>query len=410
MFTRFKVRGFKSAHEVEFAPGVVNVFVGSNGSGKTNLLEAIGLLAAAATGRVNDAALDSRGVRKSVPRLFKTSLSEQRLLPAIYLEAEWRSTRTLIYKAGLNNPLDEPRPAWDFKTESLVPKGRSQRPFVSRQPKARARIPVLKGVEMVAQVPREHGLAAFARDTGALPDDAADLVDALRGYAVYSPSTPTLRGMETDPTSNAPIGLAGGRLPEAVHEVMNSKQFQSKLGDQFFDLLGWVRSVRTGPPSRAVLAPNVPATRRVLLFSDRHMRADRDELSAYDASEGALYVLFMMVMALHEESPPMFAVDNFDQAMNPRLARRLTELLCDALLAQERPRQVFLTTHNPLTLDGLNLQDDLVRLFAVDRGRDGSTKVRRVVVDADLLAEAKQHGYSLSRLWVEGRLGGMPNL
>ena len=40
---------FKSLYHTSFEPGKVNVFIGANGSGKSTILEAIGLLSAAMT-------------------------------------------------------------------------------------------------------------------------------------------------------------------------------------------------------------------------------------------------------------------------------------------------------------------------------------------------------------------------
>ena len=48
MIRRLQVRSFKSLADVEVELGVVNVFIGANGSGKSNLLEALGVLSAAA--------------------------------------------------------------------------------------------------------------------------------------------------------------------------------------------------------------------------------------------------------------------------------------------------------------------------------------------------------------------------
>jgi hypothetical protein len=75
----------------------------------------------------------------------------------------------------------------------------------------------------------------------------------------------------------------------------------------------------------------------------------------------------------------------------------------------DRDRQMLLTCHNPLVLDGLPLQDERVRLFAVDRSYGGMTVIRRVVVDEALMAKAKE-GWSFSRLWILGHLGGVPNV
>ena len=56
MLDTLTVRTFKSLEDVAVDLGLVNVFIGSNGSGKSNLLEALGVLSAAADGKVDDMA------------------------------------------------------------------------------------------------------------------------------------------------------------------------------------------------------------------------------------------------------------------------------------------------------------------------------------------------------------------
>ena len=51
MLTNLFVKTFKSLDDVAVDLGRVNVFIGANGSGKTNLLEALGILSAAANGK-----------------------------------------------------------------------------------------------------------------------------------------------------------------------------------------------------------------------------------------------------------------------------------------------------------------------------------------------------------------------
>ena len=50
MLDQLSVRTFKSLDDVTVDLGLVNVFIGANGSGKSNLLEALGILSAAADG------------------------------------------------------------------------------------------------------------------------------------------------------------------------------------------------------------------------------------------------------------------------------------------------------------------------------------------------------------------------
>lgn len=123
-----------------------------------------------------------------------------------------------------------------------------------------------------------------------------------------------------------------------------------------------------------------------------------------DASEGALYVLFMLCLAMHPQSPAIFAVDSFDHALNPRLAKKMIQVFCEQIIKNDK--HVFLTTHNPLVLDGLDLSDENIRLFAVDRDKYGYAQIKRIKVSQELIDE----GQPLSRLWINGRIGGVPEL
>ena len=81
-----------------------------------------------------------------------------------------------------------------------------------------------------------------------------------------------------------------------------------------------------------------------------------------------------------------------------------TEVFCNKIV--EGGKTVFMTTHNPLVLDGLNLADDNIRLFTTERNVNGYVEVRRIKVSEELL----KMNQPLSRLWINGALGGVPEL
>ena len=102
------------------------------------------------------------------------------------------------------------------------------------------------------------------------------------------------------------------------------------------------------------------------------------------------------------------AVDNLDQALNPRLIARLTRRLSGWLESAEPNRQLMFTAHNPAVLDGLDLARDDVRLLAVERNSDGHTCIRRITLSDEL--KAQNETFPLSRLWMMGHLGAVPNV
>lgn len=387
MLSKIKIEAFKSLENVEVELGRVNVFIGANGSGKSNLLEAIGVLGAAANGRVDDEALLRRGVRPGLPVLYKSSFIGSRQPSEIRFTAD---NDGASFSVGLFNPLEKPEPAWRIKTELLKEGniklvGRSQRLKLRLDPTAG--YTALKAVEIPEESP------------------AGRLLKELRQYAIYSPDTATLRGLDIDPQSREPIGLNGGRLAEAVRDIFLHSGVPG-LYESVLELIDWANGLGATGPGSVPVSKNIPQPTRVLRFRDRFMADGRNYLSGYDASEGALYVLFMTVLAHHHESPPVLAVDNFDHALNPRLAKALTRKLCEWTIASQ-DRQLLLTSHNPLVLDGLPLRNNEVRLFTVERSNRGKTVVRRVEVSEALLKKAEE-GIPLSQQWVMGTFGGIP--
>jgi energy-coupling factor transporter ATP-binding protein EcfA2 len=396
MITTISVESFKSIEKAEIELGSLNVFVGANGSGKSNLLEAIGVLSAAADGKVNDQTLLQRGVRPGVPNLYKSAFpsSGGRQLPHISFKG---SSEEAHYDVSLNNPLTDPSPSWRFKTELLQRKGKS---VASRGPNLRD------------NPNTEIGLAALKAIEFKEDDAAVVLMRLLQNYVIYSPSTPVLRGVVLETQPRQPLGLSGGRLPDAVHELLVARKDNDhvkKVCLEALRLIGWAKSYGSADASELPLSPAASSSPKVIRFVDKYMKHGRNVLSGYDASEGALVILFLAVLAAHPKAPLFCAVDNADHGLNPGLATVLMKHFAEWILSSSDKRQILMTSHNPAVLDGLPLQDDRVRLFTVDRDNLGKTIIERVVVSEKLLNMASK-GWTLSRLWMNKLIGGMPNV
>ena len=392
MIDRIEIHAFKSIQEASLELGAFNVFVGANGSGKSNILEAIGVLGAAAAGRVGDESLLYRGVRPGLPDLYKTSFRGHKRENAIRFGAYSGASS---YEVELDNPSNQ-SPSWSYKTEKWLSAGKR---IVGRSPAS----------SEISALDSNRGLAAL-EEVKMAGTAGSHLLSALQQFSIYTPNTLKLRGIETDLQSRAPVGLAGGRLAEASEELRRLARQDEALDDVIegiLELVDWVENFGARAGSDVPLSPSIPRQAQVLYFRDRYMAEGRNILSAYDASEGALYVLFAAILAVHPDSPKFLAIDNFDATLNPRLVRSLSSKMVEWVL--DCDRQLLMTCHNPLVLDGLPLQDERVRLFAVDRSYGGMTVIRRVVVDEALMAKAKE-GWPLSRLWILGHLGGVPNV
>jgi predicted ATPase len=394
MIQKIQVKGFKSLRDFELDLGLINVFIGANGSGKSNILEAIGVMSAAASGRVDDESLIRRGVRPGLPSLYKSSFKKDRTPPHISLSAQ---SAAATFAVSLLNPLKDPKPAWEFKTEYL---GSNIDVIVSR------------GVRHKKEYDPSLGLAALKAVDLDRDDPCGKLLKTLTNYAIYSPYTTMLRGVEPDPQTREPVGLSGGRLATALQELQGLAAENEDIEIALDDILGcldWVEQIDTSTGASELLSPSVPRSRRIIRFTDRFMVQDRNKLTAFDASEGALYVLFSAALALLPSAPTFLAIDNLDQALNPRLVQELSRLLCEWVTRQER-QQVIFTAHNPAVIDGLDLEDERIRLFAVDRDNTGHSQARRVQLTQEMAKMARQWDWPLSRLWMMGHIGAVPNV
>ncbi len=410
MLTRIEVKGFKTLADVAVDLGAVNVFIGANGSGKSNLLEAIGFAGATAYAGLDVEFLHYRGIRLGSPASYLCALraatSDQLSIKAYGERASYSGrygpeaaypTRWAIHDESVEiyerNTIRRSVNGFEFQALDHT--------WLFPVPNHSPSLPIRDAV---------YGLNGGGSNGGRNPADALaesftlnTFLIALGQYAIFSPSTPYLRGVGGD-VQREPLGLGGSGLGQAIEQMTSTdpNAFGPFDLDEVFELIEWANDLRVDSGNRE----NGASQRSSIRIGDRFMNASHRAVSATEASEGALYVLFLLALAGHDLAPRLFAVDNFDQALHPRLASSLTRMICDQIV-KERSRQMFATTHNPLVLDGLDLLDDRIRLFTVERDSTGATQVQRITVTEELMAQANK-GMSLSELWVMGRLGGVP--
>lgn len=412
MLTRIEIDKFKSVQHQTVELGRINVFIGANGSGKSNILEAIGMLSSAAAGRPDIESFQRRGIRIGNPQLY-TSRFPDSPTDSFYIAAH--ASEFAHY--GVTFSSEKKHAPFDKMAEHIWAISEYTHGTDTDENDDQA---TQKYIHSIKSTPPEHTHGSWLRRSIEPDAPFSKIIDHLSRYRIYTPTTPVLRGVEPDRSLPIPVGLAGGRLAESVQELLDFIAFkeaqkgdgdddtESRL-DDLLALIPWAVALRKVPIGDATIAREVPAPRDVLEFVDRYMDPVSNRLTAYDASEGILYVLFALVVALHPGAPSLAAIDNVDQALNPRLARTLMRMICDWSRDLASERQLLLTCHNPLALDGLPLLQDDIRLFAVDRNLAGHTTVQRVEITPEIAKKSKE-GWTLSRMWVMGLLGGVPDV
>ncbi len=384
------IRNFKSLYNVSFEPGKLNVFIGANGSGKSSVLEALGVLSAAMTDRVNTTSLQRKGVRLSTSALYKSKFSSiEKESKTVNLAIKWSNdSNNYEYSTHLTVPTDDD--SWRYFAESVTCNGEK-----------------VYGRSNASSSQLNNKVGYYSISEALSGKEYIEAGKYLSDYGIYQPDTLTLRGVVPDTMQVNPIGLNGGRLAEAMSDLFTIEDDDFKFGSMYMEdvleLIDWASDFKVSKPKKSILNPGVPSTQQIIEFKDKYLK-DSASFTGYDASEGALYVLFMLSLAMHDKAPKMFAIDSFDHALNPRLAKKVTEIFSNIITEQNKT--VFMTTHNPLVLDGLDLTNDDIRLFTTDRNKYGHVEIRRVQISNELL----EMNQPLSRLWINGLLGGVPEL
>lgn len=412
MLRRFRIQNYKSILDDTIELGRINVFIGENGCGKTNLLEAAAMASAALTDRLDADELFGRGIRLAKPSLTKSAFREQEAVGGLRFELTGSDEPHALdqtHKIQLEHAEDGPHSRWAVRFPSLWP-GMAPMSMVAQR---LARMGQAK--DLVRRISdaykKEHGdepsLAELLEFVASHSDEDAvafaTLWDVplpeLAEFVIYNPSILALRGLQTE-SRKEPLGLYGegldvaiGALDEATwRDVVERARCIAWMDDAVIDVSDRLKGQGF----------KLGRSTSTLYFVDRFMAADNNVFSAENANEGVLHVLFYLTLFLGRNTPKIFGIDNIETALNPQLCRDLIKQLAE--LAVLRDKQALITTHNPAILDGLNLHDDEQRLFVVYRNDSGHTITRRIK------AKPQPHGQTLklSELWMRGHLGGLP--
>ncbi len=354
MIRSFRIQHFKSILDHEIELGRVNVFIGENGSGKTNILEALAYAAAIGEFRTSYEELFAKGVRVASAAMTASSFAG-------------RTSRAVVKGSVAFEGQDRSSYSWSFDWD----------------------------------LSRPDPLTLFEQiSIPAPPEERWLLRRQLLLYGIYSPSTPVLRGLVPAISHREPLGLYGEALDVYLSQMkrITFDDIQERARCIF-----WLDKVILDHDDHLKfkgLRPGRGTSR--LYFRDRYMQKKNNVFSAENANEGILHILFYLALFASPETPPVFAIDNIEAALNPQLCRDLMKQLTE--LAHAKGKQALITTHNPAVLDGLNLHDDEQRLFVVSRNDDGHTVTRRIRIKPNVEGEK----FKLSELWMRGHLGGLP--
>jgi len=414
MIKNIEIFRFKSIKNLSLNLGRVNIFVGSNGAGKSNILEAIGLASAALHRGLGDSDLTKKGIRLTPVELMKASFKSDKVAASFEISVEFSGG--VEYRCNLLSKENDP--LLRFHSESCSFEGVKQ--FGRSGNGSTVHAGSIKTL-----LEKDRGMWDQIKVAYDFPASLTKQCDEFGRYAIYTPQTDILRGARSGVVDTAPFGLHGEGLPSALAKVMawmheeKNKSFKALIHSalSLCFLPGWTNSVRVGKIDAKLISRGMQDKNSdMVYFIDRFMNTKRNTLSVYDSSEGTLFLLFIALLLAHEDSPRYFALDNVDSALNPLMTRLLIEKIIEFVNTVNNddlsfgPKQVFLTSHNPTSLDAFDIFNPDQRIFIVNRDKEGSTCVTRLEAPSGMTKDewrVQAQGKNLSQLWLEDKIEGI---
>jgi predicted ATPase len=410
MISKVSIKNFKSVEHLELDLGRFNVFIGENGCGKSNVLEAIAMGSAASADKLDRETLETKGIRITENRFFKSAFSDFYKDKPVELkfifekdkneeERDLKETgRELNF--GLNFE-DDYRFIWkDVARENFIEE--TAKFFTALSDLGIANdstidIEKIKNFENSDFFKKMNSPDIVKHENFSwiqkhLVDEYKRTLDnaSISSYKIFSPENSSLRKFEDDYAA-WPLGITGGGLWELLNSLKkNAPEDFQRINEKLY-LIEWFGGFD--------IPDNLAEGERRLGVIDKYLDSTTKNFTHRSTNEGFLFLLFYITLFVSKDTPSFFAIDNIEASFHPKLCKKMIQEL--VVLSKEHNKQALTTTHNPFILDGLDLNDPEQRLFVVYRNKEGKTKVRRI--------EAAERDYELSYAWINGFLGGVPN-
>ena len=370
---QLEVEGFRSLKHVVWKPGDLNVIIGPNASGKSNLLKVLEMLQAAAQGRLSKYIIREGGMGAIV---WDGSAEEIRI--RLEVSHEEPKGTTLIYELILAR-------LWKTASYKIVQEDLSVKDREGKKEKLIERTPVPEKEEVsIGEIePRKKEETFLAYGIGSGSNVLARFKQSCSECVPYlffrtDPGAP----VRQDSVSRYEKVLEpdGQNLVAVLHTLYaENRDFEEEIDLAMKAAFGENFDKLVFPPS---------SDQRVQLRI--RWNGLKTPQSAANLSDGTLRFLYLMAILANPEPPPLVAIDEPETGLHPSM---MPLVAAYAAQASERT-QVILTTHSPEFLDGF--YKIATPTTTVTECREGETMLR-VISDGKLAYWVKR--YTLGELF-----------
>ena len=373
-----------NAFELPLEP--LNVFIGPNASGKSNLIEALSILQAAPRD-IQTPIREGGGIRdwlwKGAPKTPTATVDVTVEYPRSVMPLRHRISFT---ETGgrfelRDEAVENVKPATSAATPFFFYRYQNGDPVLSfmRETRSERRL-------MREEVKHDQSILSQRRDPDSYPELTylANQFDSIKFYREWN------------------LGrFAAARLPQQLDLPQDSLlEDASNLGVVLSDLknrldvMGVIlERLRNFYPSVEDVVPNIIGGTVQVFFHEKGLRLP---VPATRLSDGSLHYLCLLVVLCHPTPPPVICIEEPEMGLHPDVISDVARLLVEA----SARCQLFVTTHSDILVDALT---DVPETVVVCEKSDGATQLRRL--DAEELKPWLED-YRLGEIWTRGAVGG----
>jgi predicted ATPase len=373
LFKRLELKNLLSFQDTKVDLRPLNVLIGANGSGKSNLIDVISLLQATPT-NLSDAIRQGGGARSWL------SMAEGAgRVAGIVCEVD--DAPPLQYKLSLS----EESNAIVVVEESLS-KG-SQTHFTRRGSSARRRVS-RSGFVSTNHIPASESFFSVYKN----PNDPTRITQtgkALEAIRIYRDFT----------TSGSRAASRYGATVSAPKDHLSETGDNLALMLQALDFQGRAEAIN-GYLKRfwdRYLRFKVNLEGSGFLQTYLFEKGLERPVSAARLSDGTLKFLCLLATLLNAAAPPLTCIEEPEVGLHPEAIPIVADLLIEASARM----QLIVTTHSEALVDALSHRPDDV--LVCERDFDGGTQFKRL--DKKKLGDWLER-YTLGELWRKGEFGG----
>ena len=408
MIENIRIRNYKSIVDLTLDLGRFNVIIGTNGCGKSNILEAITMASAASQNKLDAESLKNRGIRETEPQFMMNAFDDIELdSNNSVIQIDIRSTENPEGTSaiiGYSNQERKWRNNGDISDEAygiIISKEVHEilKGFIEKSKESESTTFDKEFNDFLSNNRYKDWLAFVRNEKNVTKEEiekkfGKSFLEAptYANYISFRPVEKVLRDFNDYTTY--PLGNKGEGLFQYLKELSKNESNKGLFEEinKGLKILDWFDGFN--------IPDGLLSNEYKLSIGDKFLKDSLHYFDQRSTNEGFLYLLFFLTLFNSKDTPQFFAVDNIETSFNPGLCQSLTKYLIKA--TKEKEKQVILTTHNPFVLDGMDLSDDEVRLLVCRRDIDGHTKIERVKYRED-------RKMPLSELWMSGLIGALPD-